>query len=94
MRRLCVALIAALLVLGSASFKAEAAADQECMIGDAALCLAAPNCWWDNQRRGCYPGKAPPIDRCATHEQKGVCDTSSLNCRWSDSANKCESKPE
>jgi hypothetical protein len=35
------------------------------MIGDAALCLAAPNCWWDNRGRGCYPGQAPAADRCA-----------------------------
>ena len=64
MRRLCIVLIAAPLVLSPASFQAQAAADQECMIGDAALCLAAPNCWWDNRGRGCYPGQAPAADRC------------------------------
>ncbi|HSD91515.1 MAG TPA: hypothetical protein VLB11_00620 [Methyloceanibacter sp.] len=92
MRRLCIILIAAPLVLSPAGFKAEAAADQECMIGDAALCLASPNCWWDNQRRGCYPGEAPAADRCAAHGEQGICDSSSLNCRWSDAAKKCESK--
>lgn len=93
MRRWYVALVASLLVLTQGSFKAEAA-DEDCMIGDAALCLAAPNCWWDNQRRGCYPGEAPVADRCAAHETKGICDTSSLNCRWADAANKCEAKAE
>jgi hypothetical protein len=93
MRRSSVVLIASLLVLTGAASDA-GAAEEDCMIGDAALCLAAPNCWWDNQRRGCYPGEAPAVDRCAAHEQKGICDTSSLNCRWSEANDRCESKPE
>ncbi|HEU4476283.1 MAG TPA: hypothetical protein VFR71_06265 [Methyloceanibacter sp.] len=71
-----------------------AAPAEECMIGDAALCLAAPNCWWDNQRRGCYPGEAPDQDPCNAHEREGLCNTSSLNCRWSEAAKQCESKQE
>lgn len=84
------ALIAACFALTAAPSLGQAA--EECMIGDAALCLAAPNCWWDNQRRGCYPGEAPEQDPCNAHEQKGLCDTSSLGCKWSDATNKCESK--
>lgn len=70
----------------------QAASAEECMIGDAALCLAAPNCWWDSDRRGCYPGEAPVKDPCNAHEQEGLCNTSSLNCKWSQTANKCEAK--
>ena len=46
------------------------------MIGDAALCLADPNCHWDGSRRGCYPGPAPFKDACAAHEAKAICDVS------------------
>lgn len=69
------------------------AADQECMIGDAALCLAAsPKCHWDAERRGCYPGPAAFRDACAAHKDKEICASSSLGCQWSDANNKCESK--
>jgi hypothetical protein len=85
-----IAVCSALVLLSSTGH----AADQECMIGDAALCLTAPNCWWDNQRRGCYPGEAPAQDPCHAHEQEGLCNASSLNCQWSDAEKKCESKKE
>ena len=35
------------------------------MIGDAALCLANPNCHWEADKRGCYPGPAAFRDACA-----------------------------
>ena len=67
---------------------------EDCMIGDAALCLAHPKCHWDGQRRGCYPGPATLSDACAAHEDMAICDISSLGCQWSDAAQKCESKTE
>jgi hypothetical protein len=89
MRNVMFALIAACFALAAPS---QSQAAEECMIGDAALCLAHPGCHWVSERRGCYPGPAPIQDPCNAHEQKGICDTSSLNCKWSDAANKCESK--
>jgi hypothetical protein len=90
MRNALFALITALVVLTAASSRGIAAED--CMIGDAALCLADPKCHWDGERRGCYPGPAPFRDACAAHEDKGLCATSSLGCQWSDVDNKCVSK--
>jgi hypothetical protein len=86
MRNVLFALIAACVVLIAASLA------EECAIGDAALCLADPNCHWDGERRGCYPGPAPFRDACAAHGDKAICDTSSLGCKWSEAASKCESK--
>jgi hypothetical protein len=77
-----------LLVAPSISLAAE-----ECMIGDAAICLSKePDCHWDADKRGCYPGPAPKQDPCNAHEQEGICNSSSLGCQWSDASNKCESK--
>ena len=90
MRKAIFAVITACLALTTTSLASKAA--EECMIGDAALCLAAPKCYWDGERRGCYPGKAPVQDPCNAHEQEGLCNTSSLNCKWSDASNKCASK--
>jgi hypothetical protein len=90
MRSAMFALIAACVALTVNSIQSLAA--EECMIGDAALCLAAPNCHWDGQRRGCYPGPATFSDACAAHEDKAVCEISSLGCQWSDATKKCESK--
>jgi hypothetical protein len=93
MRNSMTALIAACFTLAVLPTAGQAA-DEECMIGDAALCLANPNCHWDVNRRGCYPGPAAKQDPCNAHEQEGLCNTSSLNCQWSEAANKCESKSE
>lgn len=90
MRSLLVALIAAPLALAAGSFESEAA--EPCMIGDSAVCLADPNCHWDGERRGCYPGPAPFKDACAAHEVQSICDTSSLGCQWSEADKKCEAK--
>jgi hypothetical protein len=90
MRNVLFAPIAACVALAAALFQSQAA--EECMIGDAALCLAAPNCHWDGERRGCFPGPAKYQDVCAAHEGKAICDTSSLGCKWSDATSKCESK--
>ncbi len=89
MRSAIVALLAVVAIL-ALPFESQAA--EECMIGDAALCLADPKCHWDGERRGCYPGHAPFRDACAAHEDKAICATSSLGCQWSETANKCESK--
>jgi len=89
MRNMMVALIAVALVL---SLGTGASAAENCMIGDAALCLADPNCHWDGEKRGCYPGPLPKKDVCVVHEDKAICDTSSLGCKWSDATNACESK--
>jgi hypothetical protein len=90
MRSLIVALIVAPIAMAACSFKSEAA--EPCMIGDAALCLADPNCHWDGSRRGCYPGPAPFKDACAAHEAKAICDVSTLGCQWSEASKKCEAK--
>ena len=90
MRNMMVALIAVAL---APSLGADAsAAAENCMIGDAALCLADPNCHWDGAKRGCFPGPLPKQDVCVVHEAKAVCDTSSLGCKWSAETNKCVSK--
>jgi hypothetical protein len=91
MRNVTFALIAACIALTAASLPSSAA--EECMIGDAALCLADSNCHWDADKRGCFPGPAAYRDRCAAHQDKTICATSSLGCQWSESADKCESKP-
>ena len=90
MRNMIVVLIAVLLAL-SLSTCASAAPD-ECSIRDSALCLANPNCHWDGEKRGCYPGPLEAADVCVVHEDKAICDTSSLGCKWSEATNKCESK--
>jgi hypothetical protein len=85
-----VALIAVALALSLGTYAS--AAPEDCMIGDAALCLADPNCHWDGEKRGCYPGPLPKKNICIVHEDKAICDTSSLGCKWSDATNTCESK--
>ena len=90
MRNVLFALIAACAVVATVPSTRTAA--EECMIGDAALCLADPKCHWNGEKRGCYPGPAPFRDACAAHEVKSICDTSSLGCQWSDADNKCVSK--
>jgi len=91
MRGLIVVLTVAIAALAG-SFTGKAA--DECMIGDAALCLANPDCHWDVDKRGCYPGPLPVQDPCAAHEKKDICDVSSLGCQWSEASNKCEAKPQ
>jgi hypothetical protein len=66
----------------------------ECATGDAAICLADPNCHWDGEKRGCYPGPGEKRDACAAHGSEGICNTSSLGCKWSAATSKCESKTE
>ena len=68
-------------------------AGEECFIGDSALCLANPNCHWEGEKRGCYPGPAQHQDACAAHTDQGVCDTdTTLGCKWSADTKKCETK--
>ena len=90
MRNMMVALIVVPLAL-SLDTGASAAAEN-CMIGDSARCLADPNCHWDGEKRGCYPGPLPKKDVCAAHEDKAICGTSSLGCQWSVENERCESK--
>jgi hypothetical protein len=93
MRRLTAALIAALLATTAIAF--EAAAEDKCMISDAALCLANPNCHWDVDKRGCEPGQAAYRDACAAHGDQAICDSdTTLGCKWSAEKNQCESKTE
>jgi hypothetical protein len=69
-----------------------ASAAENCMIGDAALCAANPNCHWDFQRRGCEQGPPPHEDACAAHEAKDICDgDSTIGCKWNANQGKCES---
>jgi hypothetical protein len=80
--------LAAMLSLAS---EALAAAD-ECSIRDSALCLANKNCHWDGSQTGCYPGPAPYVDPCASHEGEEICNSdNTLGCAWT-AAKKCESK--
>ena len=84
------ALIIALPVALGASSVAMAAAE-DCMIGDSALCLANPNCHWDGETRGCYPGAAQYQDACAVHTDQAICDTdTTLGCKWSADTKTCE----
>jgi hypothetical protein len=86
-----VALIAIPVAIAAGAFAATAA--ENCMIGDAALCLAAPGCHWDGEKRGCYPGPAPARDACAAHEDQAICDgDAALGCAWAAAQKKCESK--
>ena len=91
MRGLAV-LVVALPVTFGASIVAMAA-DEECFIGDSALCLANPNCHWNGEKRGCYPGPTEYQDACAVHAEQSVCDTdTTLGCEWSADKSKCETK--
>ena len=91
MRGIIATLIALFIALGASIV--ESAAAENCAIGDAALCLANPDCHWDGEKRGCYPGPAEYKDACAVHAEKGVCETdTTLGCKWSADANKCETK--
>ncbi len=93
MRRVIVALIAMPVAIAAGALAAAAA--ETCMIGDAALCLAAPGCHWDGEKRGCYPGPAPARDACAAHGDQAICDTDiSLGCKWSAEKNQCETRTE
>jgi hypothetical protein len=79
--------------LALAASVVEASAAEECMIGDSALCLANPNCHWDGEKRGCYPGPAQSQDACAVHGDQAICDgDTSLGCKWSAEAKACETK--
>ena len=89
MRNMMVALMAVPLALSLGTYAS--AEPENCMIGDAALCLADPSCHWDGAKRGCYPGPLPKQDVCVVHEAKATCDTSSLGCKWSAEASKCVS---
>jgi hypothetical protein len=90
-RRMMFVLIASLPAIAAGMLGASAA---ECATGDAAICLADPNCHWDGEKRGCYPGPGEKRDACAAHGTEGICNTSSLGCKWSAAAGKCESKTE
>jgi hypothetical protein len=91
LRRMMVALIAILPAIAAGTLEASGA---ECAISDSAICLADPNCHWDGERRGCYPGPGEKRDACVAHGDKAICNTSSLGCKWSDATKKCESKGE
>ena len=90
MRNMMIVLVATAAAL-SLGTHARAAQD-ECSIGDAALCLANKNCHWDYQKRGCYPGPGEPKDACAAHEDQEICKTdTAIGCKWS-ADGKCVSK--
>jgi hypothetical protein len=69
-----------------------ASAAENCMIGDAALCAANPNCHWDFQRRGCEQGPPPHEDACAAHGGKDICNAdTTIGCKWNAEKASCES---
>jgi hypothetical protein len=81
------------LFLSLAASVVETSAAEECMIGDSALCLANPNCHWDGERRGCFPGPAEFQDACAAHGDQAICDgDTTLGCQWSAEAKACGTK--
>ena len=91
MRAIVAVFIASAFALGASIVGTVAA--EKCMIGDAALCLANPDCHWDSNARGCYPGPAEHQDACAVHGDQTICDLdTTLGCKWSASENKCETK--
>jgi hypothetical protein len=91
MRSMIVAFVAVVISLGAGG--CESAAADDCRISDSALCLANPNCHWDVDKRGCEPGPLQAQDACASHSDKGVCESdSTLGCKWSAEKNICQSK--
>jgi hypothetical protein len=91
MRKLGIALIALAATLSLVT--CASAAPDICSIRDSALCLANPNCHWDGEKGGCYPGPAPYRDPCAVHEGEAICASDdTLDCKWTAARNKCESK--
>ena len=45
------------------------------------------------RKPGCYPGPAPYIDPCSSHEGEAICASDdTLGCKWTAEAKKCESK--
>ena len=91
MRNLSLAFIAMQLVTGIGL--SQAGASEKCHIGDAAVCLSTPGCYWDYSTRGCTEGEAQKQDACAAHEDPNICNTNkTLNCGWNEEAKKCQSK--
>lgn len=91
MQNLAMAFFGSVLML-SLTTVAKAAPD-ECSIRDSALCLANKNCHWDGTKPGCYPGPAPYIDPCSSHEGEATCASDdTLGCEWSADAKQCLSK--
>ena len=89
MRRIMFAVMAVLVATAAGTLEAAAV---ECATGDSAVCLSLPNCHWDGEHRGCYPGPGEKRDACAVHDDKGICEADvTLGCAWSDQ-NKCETK--
>lgn len=69
------------------------AAPDECSIRDSAMCLANKNCHWDGTKPGCYPGPAPYVDPCSSHDSEAICASDdTLGCKWTAEAKQCESK--
>jgi hypothetical protein len=92
MRSLIAAITLGLVVLGAAT--AESAALENCATGDSAICASDPNCHWDVNKRGCYPGPLDAPDACSAHSDKGICESdTTLGCTWSADKNECVTKP-
>jgi hypothetical protein len=91
MQSLGAALILGLVALSAGTIKA--AALESCATGDSAICASTPNCHWDVDKRGCYPGPLQAPDACLAHGDKAICDSDvSLGCQWSADNKKCVSK--
>ena len=90
MRNMAMALfaLAAMLSFGTG---ARAAPDGSAGRRDSALCLAKKDCHWDGSKPGCYPGPAPYIDPCSSHEGEAICASDdTLGCKWTAEAKKSE----
>jgi hypothetical protein len=91
MRSPVIAIVAVFISLVPGTFSSAVA--DECRISDSALCLANPNCHWDVDKRGCEPGPLQATDACASHEDKGICESdTTLGCQWSADKKACVSK--
>jgi hypothetical protein len=91
MQSLGVAFIVSLAALGAGTM--ESAALENCATGDSAICASDPNCHWDVDKRGCYPGPLQAPDACSAHGDKTICESDvSLGCSWSAENNTCQTR--
>ena len=91
MQSLGVVFIIGLAALGAGTMAS--AALENCATGDSAICASDPNCHWDVDKRGCYPGPLEAPDACLAHGDKAICESDvSLGCTWSAEKNACETR--
>ena len=91
MRSTIVAVILGFVALTSGTMQSTAL--ENCATGDSAICASDPNCHWDVDKRGCYPGPLQAPDACSAHSDQGICESdATLGCQWSADKKECVSK--